>query len=171
MQTLALARNLPSRVITNAEVKGIRPETRREGQSQNEVIGSFVIEYTHAGRPTTLAADRVVLSIPAYAASLMVRPLSAEAGTILDSIRYSPVASVFLGFRNEDVHHSLAGFGFLVPSIERRKILGCLWSSSLFPHRAPDGAVALTTFVGGGRQPDLIDLEEDALCVILLSAK
>jgi oxygen-dependent protoporphyrinogen oxidase len=129
----------------------------------------FIVEYSHAGQPAALAVDRVVLSIPAYAASTIVRPLSVEAGTILNSIPYSPVASIFLGFQKKDVHHSLAGFGFLVPSRERRNILGCLWSSSLFPDRARDGAVALTAFVGGGRQPDLVDLGEDALCDLALS--
>jgi oxygen-dependent protoporphyrinogen oxidase len=169
MQTLplALARDLHSRVMTDAEVKSVRPATRLEDRIDDGV--KFIVEYSHAGQPAALAADRVVLSIPAYAASTIVRPLSVEAGTILDSIPYSPVASIFLGFQKKDVHHSLAGFGFLVPSRERRNILGCLWSSSLFPDRARDGAVALTAFVGGGRQPDLVDLGEDALCDLALS--
>lgn len=169
MQTLplALARDLPSRVMKDAEVKSVRPATRLEDRIDDGV--KFIVEYSHAGQPAALAVDRVVLSIPAYAASTIVRPLSVEAGTILDSIPYSPVASIFLGFQKKDVHHSLAGFGFLVPSRERRNILGCLWSSSLFPDRARDGTVALTAFVGGGRQPDLVDLGEDALCDLALS--
>jgi oxygen-dependent protoporphyrinogen oxidase len=171
MQTLplALARDLRSRVLTDAEVKDIRPENRRGGRTENGDTGRFIVEYTCAGRPAAIGADCVVVSIPAHAASPIVRPLSVNASTILDSIRYSPVASIFLGFRAEDVHRSLAGFGFLVPSRERRKILGCLWSSSLFLNRAPDGAAALTTFVGGGRQPELVDLGEDALCDLALS--
>ena len=48
----------------------------------------------------------------------------------------------------------LDGFGFLTPTKERRQILGTIWSSTLFPGRAPAAGVALTTFVGGMRQPD-----------------
>ena len=55
-------------------------------------------------------------------------------------IRYPPVASVVLGFRREDVAHPCAGFGMLIPKVEGFKILGTIFSSSLFPNRAPGGA-------------------------------
>jgi oxygen-dependent protoporphyrinogen oxidase len=54
-----------------------------------------------------------------------------------------------------DIAHSLAGFGFLVPRREQRKILGCLFSSSMFDGRAPPDTVLLTSFVGGARHPEL----------------
>jgi oxygen-dependent protoporphyrinogen oxidase len=164
---LALADTLGPRVVTSADVRSIRPTSVRKGPGGRRA--RFMIEYVRARRRMSLAADHVVLSIPAYAASSIVAPLSIEAGATLNSIPYSPVASIFLGFRKEDVRHPVAGFGFLVPSRERRGILGCLWSSSLFPRRAPEGAVAFTTFVGGGRQPELVDLREDALCDLALS--
>ncbi len=70
-------------------------------------------------------------------------------------INYPPVASVVLGFRREDVEHPLDGFGVLVPRIEGFKILGTIFSSSLFPNRAPAGHVTLTTYIGGAREPEL----------------
>ena len=42
-------------------------------------------------------------------------------------------------------------------------MLGVLFSSTLFPGRAPDGHVALTTFIGGTRAPELARLDDDAL--------
>ena len=73
----------------------------------------------------------------------------------LASISHPPVAVLTLGFRREDVSHPLDGFGFLVPEVERRNVLGVIFSSTLFPGRAPEGHVALTAFVGGVRNPDL----------------
>ena len=84
--------------------------------------------------------------------------LTAAAVGELRTVHQPPVASVFLGFRREDVAHALDGFGFLAPAVEQRRILGTLFSSTLFAGRAPAGHVALTTFVGGTRQPEL---EED----------
>jgi oxygen-dependent protoporphyrinogen oxidase len=55
-----------------------------------------------------------------------------------------------------------------VPQLERRSILGTLWSSTLFPGRAPEGHVALTTFVGGSRQPDLAGLADGPLVAAVL---
>ena len=60
-----------------------------------------------------------------------------------------------LGFQREDVAHPLDGFGFLAPEVERRHVLGVVFSSTLFAGRAPDGHVLLTAFVGGVRNPDL----------------
>lgn len=73
----------------------------------------------------------------------------------LSRIHYPPVASVVLGFRRTEVAHPLDGFGMLIPEVEGFNILGTLFSSSLFPRRAPDGHVTLTSYVGGTRAPDL----------------
>jgi oxygen-dependent protoporphyrinogen oxidase len=78
-------------------------------------------------------------------------------------IRYAPVASVVLGFRREDVAHSCAGFGMLIPRIEGFKILGTIFSSSLFPNRATGGHILLTSYIGGARYPELASLPADEL--------
>ncbi len=68
------------------------------------------------------------------------------------------MASLFLGFRREQVAHPLDGFGVLIPQMERRAALGVLFSSSLFPGRAPAGGVALTVMAGGALQPEIARL-------------
>src|SRR5471030_2333479 len=78
-------------------------------------------------------------------------------------IRYPPVASVVLGFRREDVAHPCAGFGMLIPGTEGFKILGTIFSSSLFSNRAPENFVTLTSYVGGERQPELASLPPEKL--------
>jgi protoporphyrinogen/coproporphyrinogen III oxidase len=73
----------------------------------------------------------------------------------LREIVHPPVASIVLGFRRRDVDHPLDGFGVLVPEAEKLNILGAIFSSSLFPHRAPSGHVTLTAYIGGMRAPEL----------------
>jgi protoporphyrinogen/coproporphyrinogen III oxidase len=75
--------------------------------------------------------------------------------SLFSEIRYPPVASVVLGFRREDVAHPCQGFGMLIPKIEGFKILGTIFSSALFPNRAPAGHVLLSTYIGGERHPEL----------------
>ncbi len=94
--------------------------------------------------------------------------LRVEAVTPLDvkvfsEIRYPPVASVVLGFRREDVVHPCQGFGMLIPRVEGFKILGTIFSSSLFPNRAPAGHLTLTSYVGGERFPELASLPPEEL--------
>ena len=89
-------------------------------------------------------------------------PMPLHLSTFAD-IRYPPVASVVLGFRREDVAHPCEGFGMLIPKVEGFKILGTIFSSSLFPNRAPAGRLTLTSYVGGERYPDLASLPAEKL--------
>jgi len=81
----------------------------------------------------------------------------------LGEIEYPPVASVSLGFRRLHVEHPLDGFGMLVPEKEKREVLGTLFCSSLFPNRAPEGHVLITSYVGGARSPGLTELSKEGL--------
>ena len=83
--------------------------------------------------------------------------------TAFAEIRYPPVASVALGFRRQDVAHPLDGFGMLIPKAEGFRILGTIFSSSLFPNRAPADCVMLTSYVGGTRAPDLAYMPAEEL--------
>jgi oxygen-dependent protoporphyrinogen oxidase len=73
----------------------------------------------------------------------------------LSEVVYPPVASVTFGFRRLDVQAALDGFGMLIPQAEKMNILGTLFTSSLFPNRAPDRHVTLTSYIGGARAPHL----------------
>jgi len=51
----------------------------------------------------------------------------------------------------------------LIPKVEGFKILGTIFSSSLFPNRAPGNFVTLTSYIGGERQPELTALPSEKL--------
>lgn len=98
----------------------------------------------------------LLLAAPAFKlAEIMLEAGSDASLAFLGEIRYPPVASVVLGFRREDVAHPCQGFGMLIPKVEGFRILGTIFSSSLFPNRAPKGHITLTSYIGGERQPDL----------------
>jgi oxygen-dependent protoporphyrinogen oxidase len=107
----------------------------------------------------------VVCALPAgVLAKLRFEGVAAASGlAVLAEVKHPAVASVFMGFTRAQVAHPLDGFGVLVPQVEQRKLLGTLFSSTLFPGRAPEGHVALTTFVGGMRDPQLARLDEPEL--------
>ncbi len=160
MQTFpdALARNPGMSVHCNCEVTGLEVGKHRAGGSPG-----FVVKYSNAGTSTVLDAEAVVLAVPAYTAAGLLGIHSPVLASQLQNIYYPPVAEVFLGYRMEQCARTLDGFGYLIPAVERRSILGTIWSSALFPGRAPEGHIALTTFVGGSRQPDLVAQPEDQL--------
>jgi oxygen-dependent protoporphyrinogen oxidase len=108
--------------------------------------------------------DKIVAALPAPAlAQLRFGTLGERPLASLDAIDHPPVASLFLGYRRDQVAHALDGFGLLAPAVEKRSVLGALFSSTLFPGRAPEGHVALTVMAGGARQPEIGRLPADQL--------
>ena len=109
--------------------------------------------------------DEVICALPAHKLA-KVEWIGLERTELIEDLAKSthfPLALIFHGYEKQNIKHPLNGFGFLVPEIENRQILGTLFSSTLFPDRAPANHALLTTFVGGERQPDLVKLEDDDL--------
>jgi protoporphyrinogen/coproporphyrinogen III oxidase len=181
LQTLpdTLARALPpGTLVTSTRVESLTPPfalgapwrvTTRPTSSTTVAVAS-----PSGAAPSTGDFSAVVLALPAHAlAQLRFDSLDPRTGAhrplaALADVAHPPVASLFLGFRREQVAHPLDGFGALVPALERKKILGALFSSSLFPGRAPEGHVALTVLAGGTRQPEIAALPTDRLLAEIL---
>ncbi len=103
----------------------------------------------------------VVDAAPAHAAALHVP--DAELGQLLAGIQYAPMAVISLAFPRDQVAHPLHGFGMLNPTAERRRLLGVLWSTSIFQGRAPDGMVLLRCMAGGASQPEIMAQSDEEL--------
>lgn len=154
MQTLtdALAGALP-RLRCNVRATGL--QRSEDGRLLVSIQGGTQIE-RHRCRT-------VVLAVPAYSAARLLRESVPDPAAALDAIPYAAVATVASAYRRCAIEHPLDGFGFLAPRVEKRNILGTLFSSSMFSGRAPQDAVLLTTYVGGQRAPDLVSLPDDEL--------
>jgi len=109
--------------------------------------------------------DEVICSLPAHQLGKITWENVAQSAKIktMQEASHFPLSVVFHGFEKKDISHPLDGFGFLVPEVEKMEILGSLFSSTLFPGRAPTGKVLLTTFVGGERNPELALKKEDVI--------
>jgi oxygen-dependent protoporphyrinogen oxidase len=113
--------------------------------------------------------DAVVFAAPAHSLDEIDLDLTGgERLATLSSIVHPPVAVLALGFPRDHVAHPLDGFGFLTPEAERRRILGVIFSSTLFPDRAPAGHVLLTAFAGGTRDPDFVQSDLHTLAARVL---
>jgi oxygen-dependent protoporphyrinogen oxidase len=82
---------------------------------------------------------------------------------LLGEIPYAPLVVVTLAFARGDVSHPLNGFGMLIPSSERRRLIGVLWSSSIFRRRAPEDKVLVRCMVGGAQDPEVVEQGDESL--------
>jgi oxygen-dependent protoporphyrinogen oxidase len=108
-------------------------------------------------------ADKVVLALPAHPCAKLVNTLDTDMTHALMDIPYAAVASVALGFKRLQVGHPLDGFGVLLPSRLGMQTLGALFSSTLFGYRAPQDHVLLTAFIGGARNPAIIERSQNEI--------
>ncbi|MCP3139034.1 protoporphyrinogen oxidase [Pyxidicoccus xibeiensis] len=156
LQTLidALATSLGDAAHTGARLEGLA-----------RVEGGWKLQVHEHGRSAELAASQVVLAVPAHVAVALLRPLDAPLADKVGEIAYAPVAVVQLGFE-PGTTPAPDGFGFLVPSGEKRRLLGAIHASTVFPFRAEGGRILYTCMVGGARQPELVKLDEDALVAL-----
>lgn len=116
-----------------------------------------------------VTADAVVFATPANVTAQMVRDFDPLLAAKLIEIRYVSSATISLGYKRADVPHPLNGAGMLVPRSEKRALLACTWTSSKFRHRAPADHVLLRAFVGGARNEDIVEDDDNALVNIVRS--
>jgi oxygen-dependent protoporphyrinogen oxidase len=154
--------------ITDALARELRAELRLKAPTTQIRLGSKGWTVSAAYQAAELY-DAVIYAAPAHCADELDFVFEgADRVKTLASIDHPPVAVLALGFRRADVAHKLDGFGFLVPDVERRNVLGVIFSSAVFPGRAPEGHVLLTAFVGGVRNPDLANADLSTLTARVL---
>lgn len=156
----ALAEKLGSALRLSTEAKRVQARS-------SERAKAFEVTMERAGQTDTITAERLIIATPTDVAAKLLSDVHPGFESALSGISYAGVAVVSLGYRHEDVRHSLEGFGFLVPRLAGVRILGTVWNSSLFPGRAPKGYVLLTSFVGGTTDPDAANLSPENLVALV----
>ncbi len=108
-------------------------------------------------------ADKLILAVPAVDAARLLEQSMPELANELRQIEYVSLSVVYISYDLAELGRDLYGFGFLIPRSERLRMLGAIWSSSLFPGRAPAGRALLTCFIGGAHDPSAVTLSEEQL--------
>jgi oxygen-dependent protoporphyrinogen oxidase len=140
-----LAESLGDRARFGARVESVR---RGERGWQLSIAGG------------DFAVDRLCLATPAPEAARLVAGVDGDAAGALSAIPHPPLVVLHLSVAATE---RLRGFGHLVVPQPDRRILGAIWSSSIFAGRAPAGKSLLTVFLGGARDPGAIDLADGEL--------
>ena len=122
---------------------------------------------------SSLDSDSVILATPAYVSGTLLASFDPALASVLQSIPYASTATVSLAYRQSDLTRELDGYGYVIPRREERKALACTWTSTKFPHRAPEGYALIRVFVGRAGQDipwnenDLLALAKEELNLTL----
>jgi len=122
----------------------------------------------HLSEGTPIDTDAAVLACPAYESAAILKDFDGEITSGLSNIEYPALSVISLGYKKAKISIPTDYFGFLVPARERRKILGTLFDSSIFPVRAPEGYLLLRIMVGGARASALAMKDDEVLLKIVM---
>lgn len=109
----------------------------------------------------------LIITVPAH--KLQDLPFDTYVADVLEDVSkvqnldYPPVTAMVLGFKKEQVKHPLDGFGMLNAMNEKSKMLGALFTSTLFEGRAPEGHVSINVMLGGSRTPEHAKMTDSAM--------
>ncbi|MEW6499924.1 MAG: protoporphyrinogen oxidase [Thermodesulfobacteriota bacterium] len=106
----------------------------------------------------TLTCRSLIVALPVNAALKLLAPFAPP----VPAIPEARIATVALGFAAATAEIPY-GFGYLAPEREQRFALGALFSTHMFPGRAPQGQVLLEALVGGRRHPERLALDDSEL--------
>ena len=168
----AVAEELGGSVRYGIEVTSLRRE-REEGEVENgagvwrgDSMAPWVLTTSTGER---VEADAVVVAVPAPRAESLLVELDGDLAATVGGIRTAGLSVVALAFDSAALGGAPDGFGFLVPREAGPRILGCLWDSSIFPGRAPEGRVLMRAMVGGSHDPGAVEEDEQHLVAAVLS--
>ena len=134
--------------LQNADLRLNSPAVRITDQ-----VDKYQVEL---GDGSVLEADSVILATPAYVSAALLESLDPHLAADLAAIPYASTATVSLAYRQADLPRALDGYGYVIPRREGRRALACTWTSTKFPHRAPEGCALIRVFVGrAGDPPDI----------------
>lgn len=106
-------------------------------------------------------ARAVVVATPAHRAASVLERDHPSLARLLRSVEYAPMIVAAAAVPDKSFPEPLRGFGFLVPRSEGMHTLGSIFTSALFPDRAPPGMQLLSSFMGGAFEPEVIGWPDD----------
>jgi oxygen-dependent protoporphyrinogen oxidase len=154
--------------LTSALAKALGPNLRLRARVRSMARGQsgFEVAVEEHGSVTSLAADAVVMAIPAHVGCAVTSALDGKLAATLVQIPYVPVTLVHLGYPTSAFGQPVDAYGFFVPPSEPLRVLGGVFPSQFFDHRAPDGFHLLSVRTGGARHPEALTLPDDELVAL-----
>ena len=149
-----LAEKLHEEIRYGAEITSVAPLRKGNGTAND----AWQIDLLNGEKIT---AQHLILAVPAYVGGQFLISAAPELASQLKAIEYAPVCAVGLAYDRLQVTNTLDGFGYMIPRREGLETICTFWNSSLFPGRAPEGKVLMTSFAGRGTNNDIATMGDE----------
>lgn len=119
-------------------------------QDEVQEIRKTPLGYQLQLKKEQILADSLYVCCPAHNAARFLQTLDADLAAALSQISYNSSVTVALGYTHSSIDRPLHGFGFLIPKVERQRLVACTFVKNKFDHRVPADKVVLRCFLGSG---------------------
>jgi protoporphyrinogen/coproporphyrinogen III oxidase len=147
------------RIQVGVRASAIENNDGRAGGGPEAAFRRYLIR---SEQGASFEADAVILALPACEGAKLVRVLHPSLARELGAIPYTPAVLVALGYRVQ-LRTLPPGFGFLVPAAAARRLVACTFVHRKFPFRAPERGALLRCFLGGAREPGVLQMDDQDL--------
>ena len=127
----------------------------------------WLITYRTPEGEQSLIANKVVTTCGAYALPDLLPFIPKEDIGQISNLHYAPIIQASVGFHNTR-GLQFGAFGGLVPSKEKKDVLGILFPSACFVGRSPEEGALFSFFIGGVRHADMLDWSDEKLKDMIL---
>ena len=145
----------PARITLSAADVTVRP-----------CADKWMVTYSTADGEQTIIAERIITTTGAYTLPALLPFVPKEKMERISNLHYTPVVQASVGFRDTGALRFDA-FGGLVPSCEKKDVLGILFPSACFTGRAPEEGALFSFFIGGVKHADLTTWPEEELKALI----
>eukprot|EP00892_Ulva_mutabilis_P002279 jgi/Ulvmu1/12051/UM083_0064.1 len=132
--------------------------------------GIYELEYSTPEGAQVVRTRNVALTAPSYVVADLLGEQVPALADALNSIDYPPVCAVTLAYPEAAVKDErktadgkIPGFGQLHPRTQGVTTLGTIYSSSLFPGRAPEGMFLMLNYIGGATNRGILEQTDEAI--------
>ncbi|MBN2662174.1 MAG: protoporphyrinogen oxidase [Bacteroidales bacterium] len=153
-------KNLISALEKNIEQKNIYKNCNNVTIEKSN--NSFNTIFEHKDHNINIISKKIITTVGAYALPEILSFIDKKTLEPITNLEYAKVILTVAGYKNWK-GIGLPAFGGLVPTVEKRNVLGILFPSSIFKNRTPEKGVILSVFMGGIKRPDLFEKSDNEI--------
>ena len=119
-----------------------------------------------SGNQQTISASTVITTCGSYSLPEILPFVEPKLMNQVNNLKYAPMIEVCVGVK-DTLGGDYKAFGGLVPTIEKKKVLGILFPSACFSGRAPEGGALFTYFIGGVKHAEMLEKSDSEITSIV----
>lgn len=142
-------------ILSTSEVR-INPESKE-----------WLISFSTDKGPASIQAQKVITTAGGYSLPELLPFIPKGEMAKINNLRYAPIVQIAVGIRDTG-KLKFNAFGGLVPTREKKDVLGILFPSACFTDRAPESGALFSFFIGGVQHPELTQLTDEELETLVI---